>query len=317
MNTLNLALIPSPPQGVWHVGPIPLRAYALCIIAGILVALWLSKKRYVARGGDPAIIDEAALVIVPAGIIGGRIYHVLTDHEKYFCADCNPWDVFKITNGGLGILGAVVLGGLGVWALMRYRKLPLGPLADSIAPGLILAQGIGRLGNWFNQELYGRPTDVPWGLEIYRRVDATGALAPLNGHSDGHVLAVVHPTFLYELVWNVAVCVALILIDRRFRLGRGSVFVAYVVAYSFGRFFVELMRSDAATLLFGFRVNSVMYTVLFVVFLAIFVLMRKWRETPEQVRGEQPLRAPTATTTDPATGAATTSTNTPGAQETR
>ena len=174
-------VIPSPPQGVWLVGGFPLRAYALCILAGIIVAYFWSRKRYEARGGDPEVVIDALLVAVPFGIIGGRIYHVITDHDKYFGPGKNPVDALKITNGGLGIWGAVVLGGIAVWLLLRWKKLPLGPFADAVAPTIILAQAIGRLGNWFNQELYGGPTDGPIILEIYRRVDEAGRNAPVRG----------------------------------------------------------------------------------------------------------------------------------------
>lgn len=167
MQTTILANIPSPPQGVWELGPIPIRAYALCIVTGILVALWLTLRRYRAKGGDADVVWDAAIVAVPAGIIGGRLYHVITDYDKYFGPGKNPWEAFNIAGGGLGIWGAVALGGVAVWILFRFKKLPLGPFADAVAPGIILAQAIGRLGNWFNQELYGRPTDVPWALDIY------------------------------------------------------------------------------------------------------------------------------------------------------
>lgn len=275
MCVMNLAYLPSPPQGVWHVAGIPIRAYALCIVAGILVAIWLTKRRYIARGGDGEVVMDAALIAVPAGIVGGRIYHVITDNDQYFCDTCNPVDALKITNGGLGIWGAVALGVLCVWIMMRLRGLKFAPLADAAAPGIILAQAIGRLGNWFNQELYGRPTDVPWGLEIYYRVDANGALAPLTGRSTGEVLYVVHPTFLYELLWNVLICVLLLWADKRFQLDRGRVFWLYIAGYTAGRFWIELMRSDPATHVFGLRVNTITSAVLFAVSLIVVILLNR------------------------------------------
>ena len=283
METYILANIPSPPQGVWHLGPIPIRAYALCIITGILVALWIGVRRYTARGGDADVVWDAAIVAIPAGIIGGRLYHVITDYDKYFGEGKNPWQAFNITAGGLGIWGAVALGTLAVWALMRYRNVPFAPLADALAPGVVLAQGIGRLGNWFNQELYGAETDVPWALDIYYRVDAAGNYAPLTGHSTGEVLASVHPTFLYELIWNVAVFCLLILADRYFRLGHGRVFWLYVAGYTFGRFFIELMRTDEATMILGQRVNSWVSALVFLVAVVAFFLSAKGRETPAEV----------------------------------
>lgn len=280
---MNLANIPSPPQGVWHLGPVPIRAYALCIVLGIIVAMWLTLRRYTARGGNPDTVWDAAIVIIPAGIIGGRIYHVITDNDKYFCADCNPVDALKITNGGLGIWGAVALGTLAIWVMFKIKKIPMGPFADAVAPGLILAQGIGRLGNWFNQELYGAETTVPWALDIYYRVDETGRFAPISGVSTGEVIASVHPTFLYELLWNVAVCFFLIWAHKAWKLGHGRVFALYVMSYTFGRFFIELMRTDEATLIAGVRVNVWVSAIVFVIAAVAFFRMRKGQESPEEV----------------------------------
>lgn len=283
---LNLANIPSPPQGVWYLGPIPIRAYALCIIAGIIVAMAVSLRRYSARGGNPETVWDAALVIIPAGIIGGRLYHVITDHQKYFGEGKNPWQAFNITAGGLGIIGAVTLGALAVWVMMRRKGLPMAPFADAVAPSVILAQGIGRLGNYFNQELYGAETDVPWALDIYYRVNEAGQYAPLTGRSTGEVIASVHPTFLYELIWNVAVFFVLIWADRRFRLGHGRVFWLYVAGYTLGRFFIEFMRRDEANLILGLRVNTWVSAILFITAVVIFLILRKGRETPEEVDPE-------------------------------
>ncbi|ATZ05045.1 TPA: prolipoprotein diacylglyceryl transferase [Corynebacterium striatum] len=284
-----LANIPSPPQGVWHLGPIPLRAYAFCIIAGILVAMWMTHRRYVARGGNPDVVWDAAIVIIPAGIIGGRLYHVITDHEKYFCADCNPVDALKVTNGGLGIWGAVALGVFAIWVMFKVKKVPMAPFADAVAPGLILAQAIGRLGNWFNQELYGRPTDVPWALDIFYRVNEAGEYAPVSGHSTGEVMTSVHPTFLYELVWNVLVCLFLLWAQKAWKLGHGRLFALYVAGYTLGRFFVENMRADEATLVFGLRINVIVSVVLFVVALIVFFRLPRGQESPEEVnpRGDE------------------------------
>lgn len=262
MQIYYLANIPSPPQGVWHLGPVPIRAYAMCIIAGILVALWMTLRRYTARGGNPDVVWDAALVVIPAGIIGGRLYHVITDNDKYFCSTCDPLDALKITNGGLGIWGAVALGAVAVWLMFKVKGIPVGPFADAVAPGLILAQAIGRLGNWFNQELYGRETTVPWALDIYYRVNESGEYAPISGRSTGEVIASVHPTFLYELLWNVAVCVFLLWAHKAFKLGHGRVFALYVAGYTAGRFVVENMRADDATLIFGLRVNVIVSVVL-------------------------------------------------------
>ena len=168
MDTSLLASFPSPSQGVWHLGPLPLRAYALFIIVGIIVAIWLGEKRWVARGGRPGDVTEIATWMVPFGIAGGRIYHVITSPKAYFGRGGDPVKALFIWEGGLGIWGAVVLGGVGAWIGCRRRGIPLPPYADALAPGVVLAQAIGRLGNYFNQELYGRATDLPWALEIDR-----------------------------------------------------------------------------------------------------------------------------------------------------
>lgn len=283
MQIYNLANIPSPPQGVWHLGPVPIRAYAMCIIVGILVAMWMTLRRYTARGGNPDVVWDAALVVIPAGIIGGRLYHVITDYDKYFCSTCDPIDAVKITNGGLGIWGAVALGAVALWIMFKIKGIPLGPFADAVAPGLILAQAIGRLGNWFNQELYGRETTVPWALDIYYRVNESGEYAPISGRSTGEIVASVHPTFLYELVWNVAVCVFLLWAHKAFKLGHGRVFALYVAGYTAGRFVVENMRADDATHIFGLRVNVIVSVVCFVVALIVYFRLPRGQESPEEV----------------------------------
>lgn len=292
--TTVLAAIPSPPQGVWHLGPVTLRAYALCILTGIIVAVWWTTRRYTARGGDATTVIDCAIAAVPAGIIGGRVYHVITDHDRYFGEGKEWTDIFKITNGGLGIWGAVVFGGLAVWAVLRYKRLPLAPFADAVAPPILLAQAIGRLGNWFNQELYGGESDAPWALEIYRRIDGDGNSSNMNGVSDGTVLYTVQPTFLYELVWNLLIVALLVWADRRFRLGGGRVFMLYVAGYTFGRFFIELLRTDDATTVFGgIRINNVTAAVVFVCALALFIATRgRTRETPEEVAGPAAAVAP-------------------------
>lgn len=266
------AAIPSPPQGVWELGPIPIRAYALCILTGVIVAYFWTRRRYAKLGGDPEVAVDALLVAVPAGIVGARLYHVITDHDKYFGEGKDPTQVFNITNGGLGIWGGIVLGSLAVWLLFKAKKLPLGTFAAAAAPTIPLAQAIGRLGNWFNQELYGGPSDSPWALEIYRRVDENGYSAPVTGHSTGEVLATVQPTFLYELLWNLLVVALVLIAERRWRVSGGRLFTLYVMGYTFGRFFIENIRTDAATTVFGdIRINVVVSAVVFLAATALFV----------------------------------------------
>src|SRR4029078_9365800 len=163
---MNLASIPSPSQGVWHLGPFPVRAYAFCIIAGVVLAVWLGEKRWVARGGRSGDVTEIATWMVPMGILGGRIYHVLTTPQPYFGHAGDPIRALYVWEGGLGIWGAIALGGVGAWIGCRRRGVRLAPWADALAPRLLVAHAIRRRGNWFNQELFGSPTTLPWGLRI-------------------------------------------------------------------------------------------------------------------------------------------------------
>lgn len=275
--------LPSPPQGVWHVGPLPIRAYALFIVAGIVVALLIGERRWVARGGAAGTVFDIAIWAVPFGVLGGRLYHVLTDWRTYFGeGGSGVLAVLRIWDGGLGIWGAVALGGVGAWIGCRRRGIPLPAFGDAVAPGIVLAQAIGRIGNYFNQELYGRATTLPWGLEIYYRREPSGVVDvhSLEGISTGQVAQVVHPTFLYELLWNLVVFAVLLYADRRYRIGHGRLFALYVVGYCFGRFWVELLRSDAATHIGPLRINTITSLVVFVTALTYFVSARKGREQP-------------------------------------
>ncbi|MEU0496287.1 prolipoprotein diacylglyceryl transferase [Mycobacterium sp. NPDC006124] len=290
MTTTVLAYIPSPSQGVWHLfGVLPIRAYALCIIAGIVAALVIGDRRWEARGGERGVIYDVALWAVPFGLIGGRLYHVMTDWPKYFGADGAGFlAALRIWDGGLGIWGAVALGGVGAWIACRRRGIPLPAFGDAIAPGIVLAQAIGRFGNYFNQELYGRETDLPWGLTIYDRLDPSGVISPhsLDGVSTGQVYAIVHPTFLYELLWNLLIFAVLLWADRRFKLGHGRLFALYVAGYCVGRFWVELMRSDTATLIAGIRVNTFTSTFVFIGAVIYIMVAPKGREDPASLRGK-------------------------------
>ncbi|WP_216895899.1 prolipoprotein diacylglyceryl transferase [Nocardia alni] len=273
-----LAYIPSPPRGVWYLGPLPLRAYAVCIIIGIIVAIWLGERRWESRGGKPGAVLDVAMFAVPFGLVGGRLYHVCTDWYRYFDPGKDPWDALKVWDGGLGIWGAVLLGGVGAWIGCRVYRIPLPAFGDAIAPGILLAQAIGRLGNYFNQELYGHDTTKPWGLEIFLRFDHNGQLDMMNGVSTGVVQRIVQPTFLYELVWNLIGVAVLLWLDRRYRIGHGRLFALYVAVYTFGRFWVELLRDDDATHIFGIRINSFTSTIVFVCAVVYFLLATKGRE---------------------------------------
>jgi prolipoprotein diacylglyceryl transferase len=288
VTTTLLASIPSPAQGVWYLGPFPIRAYALFIIVGIVVALVIGDRRWAARGGEPGVIYDISLWAVPFGLIGGRIYHVITDWSKYFSdGGAGFIGALRIWDGGLGIWGAVAFGGVGAWIACRRRGIPLPAFGDAIAPGIVLAQAIGRLGNYFNQELYGHPTTLPWGLEIYERENASGVVSPdlANGVSTGQLYSIVHPTFLYELLWNVAVFAVLIWVDRKFKIGHGRLFALYVAGYCLGRFWIELLRNDQATLIADIRVNSFTSTFVFIGAVVYIMVAPKGREDPETLQG--------------------------------
>ncbi|MEU6802171.1 prolipoprotein diacylglyceryl transferase [Streptomyces neyagawaensis] len=262
---MELAYIPSPSRGVLYLGPVPLRGYAFCIIIGVFVAVWLGNKRWVARGGRAGTVADIAVWAVPFGLVGGRLYHVITDYELYFSEGRDWVDAFKVWEGGLGIWGAIALGAVGAWIGCRRRGIPLPAYADAVAPGIALAQAIGRWGNWFNQELYGRPTDLPWALEI-------------TSSTDGRMPGTYHPTFLYESLWCIGVAVLVIWADRRFRLGHGRAFALYVAAYCAGRFWIEYMRVDDAHHILGLRLNN--WTALFVFVLAVIYIVLSARKRP-------------------------------------
>ena len=266
--------IPSPSQGVWYLGPFPVRGYALCIILGIVVAVWLGERRLQARGGRPGQVQDIALFAVPFGIVGGRLYHVATDYGQYFGDGKDPLTALYVWRGGLGIWGAIALGALGAYIGARRAGVRFGPLADALAPGIVLAQAIGRWGNWFNQELFGRPTDQPWGLEIDREHRP-------SGYEDS---ATFHPAFLYEFVWNIGVAALVIWADRRFRLGHGRAFALYVAGYCVGRGWIEMLRIDPvqADDVLGLRLNVWTSIVLFVLSMAYFVIQGRRHPAREE-----------------------------------
>lgn len=267
---MEFAYIPSPSRGVVDLGPIPLRGYAFCIIIGVFVAVWLGNKRWIARGGRPGTVADISVWAVPFGLVGGRLYHVITDYQLYF-SDGRDWvDAFKIWEGGLGIWGAIAFGAVGAWIGCRRRGIPLPAWADALAPGIAVAQAIGRWGNWFNQELYGKKTDVPWALKI-------------TSAEDGRVPGTYHPTFLYESLWCIGVAVLVIWADRRFKLGHGRAFALYVASYCVGRFWIEYMRVDDAHEVLGLRLNNWTALLVFVLAVVYFVVSARTRPGREEV----------------------------------
>ncbi len=261
---MTLLSIPSPADGVWDIGPFPLRGYALSIILGIVVAIWISERRWVARGGKSGEMADLAVWAVPFGLIGGRLYHVLTDYHLYFGDDRNPITALYIWRGGLGIWGAIAMGALGVFIGARTMGIKVRPVCDVMAPGVIVAQAIGRWGNWFNQELYGKPTDLPWGLEIDE----------LHRPEQYILEPTFHPTFLYECLWCLAAFAVLIWADRKYRLGHGRVLALYVMLYTMGRAWIETLRIDDVQLddVLGLRWNVWTSIILFAAAAAYFLI---------------------------------------------
>ncbi|MFD6825545.1 prolipoprotein diacylglyceryl transferase [Streptomyces sp. NPDC060085] len=276
---MELAFIPSPSRGVLHLGPIPLRGYAFCIIIGVFLAVWLGNRRWIARGGRTGTVADIAVWAVPFGLVGGRLYHVITDYELYFSAGRDWVDAFKIWEGGLGIWGAIALGAVGAWIGCRRRGIPLPAWADAVAPGIAFAQAAGRWGNWFNQELYGRATDLPWALHI-------------TSSTDGRVPGYYHPTFLYESLWCIGVGLLVIWADRRFTLGHGRAFALYVAAYCVGRFWIEYMRVDDAHHILGLRLND--WTAIGVFLLAVLYIVLSSRMRPGREAVVEPGAGPDA-----------------------
>lgn len=270
--------IPSPDQGVWNLGPFPLRAYALAIILGVVAAVWLGEKRWVARGGRAGQVGDIALWAVPFGLIGARVYHVITDHQLYFPDE--PLKALEIWHGGLGIWGAIAGGVVGAAIACRRYGIRMRPLMDALAPGLLLAQAIGRWGNYFNQELFGSKSTQPWALEIDRD-KIPGGYDVAKNFPDGGPYTF-HPTFLYECLWNLGAIGVVIYLDRRLKLGFGRVFALYVMAYCLGRGWIEHLRIDTVEYddVLGLRLNVWTSIVLFAAALVHFVVAGRRHPAP-------------------------------------
>jgi prolipoprotein diacylglyceryl transferase len=257
--------IPTPSHSAVELGPFTIHYYAICILVGIIAAVIIGRRRYRSIGGDSDVITDVAITSIPAGIIGGRIYHVVTSPDGYFGAKGHPLDALKIWDGGMGIWGAIALGTIA--AFLTFRRVDRGTsfstFADALAPGILVAQAIGRWGNWFNGELFGRPTTAPWGLEIPRD------LRPL-GFSD---FATFHPTFLYESLWCLMSAVILLLLSKRRSMAPGNLFILYITLYCGGRCGIEYLRIDDAHHLWGLRLNEWVSAIGF--FLSLFAFSNR------------------------------------------
>ncbi len=276
-----LLSIPSPSSGVVDIGPLTLHMYGLMLLAGIAACIWLTGVRWVRQGGDWDLVFRVAVWGVGFGIVGARAYHDLTSWNEVQAID-HWWAPFAVWRGGLGVWGGILLGVLAGAVIVRRSGNSVFRFMDAAAPGLLLAQGIGRIGNWWNQELFGKPTDLPWGLEI-----------DVEHRPAGHELdATFHPTFLYELVYDSLMVLALLWLDRRYRFKPPALFALYVSVYTFGRFFEELLRIDPSHHFAGLRLNAWVSVAVFVISTAFFVWWQFLRKGEPDVAPARPVSGP-------------------------
>jgi prolipoprotein diacylglyceryl transferase len=257
----------------------------MCILAGILVAIWMTQKRLADRGGKPGQVLDIAAWAVPFGIVGGRIYHLITSPQAYFGEGGNPWNAWKVWEGGLGIWGAIALGALGAYIGCRRQGVRFLDFVDAAAPGVLVAQAMGRFGNYFNNEIHGAPTDLPWGLKVYEW-DQSAGHAVLDANGNPIVLGVFHPTFLYEAIFCVLLAGLLIWLDRRHNFRRGQIFALYVAGYPIGRGVIEVMRTDDANHILGLRVNSWVSVLVFLLGVFLYVWFGRRPEDQDEPEPE-------------------------------
>lgn len=272
-----LAYIPSPTVSEFSIGPVTIHFYALCILLGIVLAVWMTTIRWKRFGGNFDQILDITLVAVPSGIIGARIYHIITTPERFFGPNGDWVEMFRIWNGGLGIWGGVALGAVAAWAWCRRKRYPMALLGDAIAPGLLVAQAVGRLGNWFNQELYGAPTTLPWGLKLNFAGTAIGHSEQCYDGATCPSGTLFHPTFLYEMIWNLIGAALIVMVGTRImsKLKAGSLFTIYIMWYTAGRTWIESLRIDFAHEFLGVRINVWVSMSVFVLGVVAFIMVQQ------------------------------------------
>lgn len=274
---MTLAYIPSPTISQFSIGPATIHIYALCILMGIVLAVWITTTRWKKLGGNFDQVLDITLVSVPAGIIGARLYHIITTPERFFGPGGDWAEMFRIWNGGLGIWGGVLFGALAAWAWCRHKHYPMALLADAIAPGLLVAQAVGRLGNWFNQELYGAPTTLPWGLKLNMEGTAIGHSEQCYDGATCPSGTLFHPTFLYEMIWNLIGAAIIVYIGSKAmkKLKAGSLFAVYIMWYTLGRTWIESLRIDYAHEFLGVRINVWVSMAVFVLGAVSFIVVQQ------------------------------------------
>jgi len=266
--------LPSPAHGVFYIGPVPIRGYAMSILVGIILAVLIGRRRWQKWGENVSQFENLAMVATIVGIIGARIYWVIIEWPRYFGPNGTWYEIFYVWQGGLGIWGAITFGFLTGWLMCRHYKINFLRFADCVAPAFLLAQGIGRLGNWWNQELYGLPTTLPWALEI----------DPAHRVAGYEQYATFHPTFLYEMLWNFAGVGVLLWAEKKFKLGHGKLFALYIAIYACGRFLIEFLRIDPVDVIGGLRVNSWVTLAGLLFGLGLFWWLVRHRPGPNQIR---------------------------------
>lgn len=278
------ASIPSPPISSFNIGPLTIHFYALCILIGIVIAVWLTQRRLEKQGAEKGTVIDIALWTVPFGIIGGRFYHVVTHPNDYFFAGADLWKTLYVWEGGLAIFGGIIFGSIGAFIACQRKGIRFWAFADALAPGLLLAQAFGRFGNYFNHELYGGPTTLPWGLQI----ESTNAAFP-PGLPAGTLF---HPLFLYEMIWNIGGAFLIIYIERRLRLHSGEVLALYFIWYGSGRAFFEWLRLDPTEFTFlGLKANVIAALLVAIAGIILFVVQRR-RNLPYPESAYRPGREP-------------------------
>jgi prolipoprotein diacylglyceryl transferase len=292
-----VAYLPSPARGLWHLGPVPVRAYALCIVLGVVVALWITDRRYRAMGGPPRMILDVATVAVPVGLIGARLYSVLTNFRLYFGPRGDWVSVFRIWDGGLGMTGLAGAAAAGAWLYCRRHGYALAPMALAAVPALAVAQAIGTWGNWFNQRMYGAPSTLPFAV----------AIDPVRRASGYESFSTFQPVFVYESLWDLALAGALIFAIRRWALTGDRAFALYAALYAMGRFVAEVLRIDDAPRLLGIRVTEIGMLAVALAAVAYFCVSRSRRAQSAAGPGGTAFTTtgPAAAGADPAGGAGT------------
>lgn len=273
---MNLAYIPSPTFSYFQIGPVTIRMYAICILIGICVAVAILTKRWKRLGGTFDQVLDTTLVAVPSGLVGARLYHCITTPDQYFPPTGSLINILKVWEGGMAIFGGISVGALAAFLWCRHKRYPFALLADSIAPALMVAQAIGRLGNWFNQELYGAPTTLPWGLKL-NDADAIGKTEICYNGQACPTGTLFHPTFLYEMIWNLIGAAIIVWLGHKLWgvLKAGQQFAMYLMWYGLGRTWIEMIRINYSTIILGLRINVWTAILCFLLGCILFVVL--WR----------------------------------------